>query len=260
MKRAYPSGDQKRRNTEFKRQTIENENTQSITLFFNSHDSDFNDDSANCFDENYMYVNAPEQLETIEQERNILIDSQDKQSVQAVCEQTEGEKEQEAEIDPYIDFLSMNDLFSFLWVFNSFNEDDIKKQATTLAEIYSNQLSLEIVDEMLFVKDSANFKLSASPKNILAEMLEMSLIDLFSNISIALRIFLTLPVSVAEAERTSSLQKRVKNYQRSTMKQGRLNGIATPSTNCDMARKLDFSTIIHDFASKKSRRLLNDSH
>ena len=113
MKRAYPSGDQKRRNTEFKRQTIENENTQSITLFFNSHDSDFNDDSANCFDENYMYVNAPEQLETIEQESDILIDSQDKQSVQAVCEQTEGEKEQEAEIDPYVDFSSMNNLFSF---------------------------------------------------------------------------------------------------------------------------------------------------
>jgi len=63
-----------------------------------------------------------------------------------------------------------------LWVFNS------KNQATTLAEIYSNQLSLKIVGEMLFLKDAANFKLSASPKNILAEMLEMSLINLFPNI------------------------------------------------------------------------------
>jgi len=44
------------------------------------------------------------------------------------------------------------------------------------------------------------------------------------------------------------------------MKQGRLNGVVTLSINYDMARKLDFSTIIHDFASKKSRRLLNDSH
>src|SRR6218665_1905767 len=210
MKCASPSGAQKRKNTEFKRQTIENQNTQSIKSFFNSHDSDcINDDSANCFDENYLYVNAPEQLETIEQESDILIDSQDKQSVQAVCEQTEGEKEQEAEIDPYIDFLSMNDLFSFLWVFNSLSEDDIKTQATTLAEIYSNQFSLEIVGEMLFLKDTyaANFKLSVSPKNILAEMLEMPLIDLFPNISIPLRTFLTLPVSVTEAECTFSSQK-----------------------------------------------------
>src|SRR6218665_342470 len=89
---------------------------------------------------------------------------------------------------------NINDLFSFLWVFNSLNKDDIKNQATTLAEIYSNQLSLEIVDEMLFLKDTyaENFKLSASPKNILAEMLEMSLIDLFPNISITLRIFFSL--------------------------------------------------------------------
>ena len=104
---------------------------------------------------------------------------------------------------------NINDLLSFLWVFNSLNKDDIKNQATTLAEIYSNQLSLEIVDEMLFIKDTyaAYFKLSALPKNILAEMLEKSLIDLFPNISIALRIFLTLPMSVAEAERTFTLQK-----------------------------------------------------
>src|SRR6218665_578533 len=64
------------------------------------------------------------------------------------------------------------------------------------------------------------------------------------------QVFLTLPVSVSEAERTFSLQKRGKNYLRSTMKQDRLNGIATLSINCDMARKLDFSTNIHDFASK----------
>src|SRR6218665_1993853 len=80
---------------------------------------------------------------------------------------------------------NINDLFSFLWVYNSPNKDDIKNQATTLAEIYSNQLSLEIVDEILFLKDTyaANFKLSASPKNILTEMLEKSLIDFFPNIS-----------------------------------------------------------------------------
>jgi len=117
---------------------------------------------------------------------------------------------------------------------------------------------------MLFLNDTyaANFKLSAFPKNILAEMLEMSLINLFPNISIALRIFLTLPVSVAEAEHTFSLQKRVKIYQCSTMKQDRLNEVTTLSFNCDKARKLGFSrpTIIHDFTSKKSRRLLNDSH
>jgi len=44
-------------------------------------------------------------------------------------------------------------------------------------------LSLEIVDEKLFLKDkptyAVNLKLSSMPKNILAETLDMSLIDLF---------------------------------------------------------------------------------
>ena len=74
----YPSGTQKRRNAEFKRQTTENENTQSIKLFFKSHDSDcINDDFANWFEENY--VRDQEIHETIEQESDILMDSQDKQ-------------------------------------------------------------------------------------------------------------------------------------------------------------------------------------
>src|SRR6218665_2408205 len=75
---------------------------------------------------------------------------------------------------------------------------------------------LRVLISLLSLKDwptyAANFKLSSTPKNILAETLEMSLIDLFPNISIALRIFLIFFVSVAEAKRTFSLQKRVKNY------------------------------------------------
>ena len=48
--------------------------------------------------------------------------------------------------------------------------------------------------EKLFLKDrptyAANFKLLSTPKNILAETLEMSLIDLFPNISTGFGIFL----------------------------------------------------------------------
>jgi len=57
-------------------------------------------------------------------------------------------------------------------VFNSLNEDHVKDQATDLSEIYTNQLSLQMVNEMLFLNDAyaAKFKLSYGPKNILAEI------------------------------------------------------------------------------------------
>ena len=83
-----------------------------------------------------------------------------------------------------------------------------------------------------------------------------SLENIFPNISISLRIFLTMPVSVAEGERTFSVQKRIKNYLRSNMKQERLNGLATLAKNNDLVRKLNFSNIIKQFASAKSRKLI----
>jgi len=78
--------------------------------------------------------------------------------------------------------------------------------------------------------------MSKSPKNILAETQELSLIDIFLNVSLTLRFFYLL-VSVAEAKRTCSLQKRLKNYQRSTMTQDRLTGLATLSISCEMDKK-----------------------
>ena len=53
-----------------------------------------------------------------------------------------------------------------------------------------------------------------------------------------------------EAKRTFSLQKRVKNYQRSTMTQKSLNEQATLSINCEIDIKRDFTTITHKYAEK----------
>ncbi|KAL9299582.1 putative HAT dimerization domain-containing protein [Arabidopsis thaliana] len=48
----------------------------------------------------------------------------------------------------------------------------------------------------------------------------------YPNTWIAYRILLTIPVSVALAERTFSKLKLIKKYLRSTMSQERLNGLA----------------------------------
>src|SRR6218665_1233920 len=102
---------------------------------------------------------------------------------------------------------------------------------------------------------AASFKLSSTPKNILADILEMPLIDLLPNNFHRLKNFFYLPVSVAEAKRTFSLQKPVKNYQRSEMMQERLNELATLSINCEIDLKLDLTTVIHDFADKSQENV-----
>ena len=54
-----------------------------------------------------------------------------------------------------------------------------------------------------------------------------------------------------EAKKTRT--SRSKSYTRSTMKQGRLNGLATISLENDVREKIKYEDIIEDFISKNTR-------
>ena len=82
----------------------------------------------------------------------------------------------------------------------------------------------------------------------------------FPNIDIALRILLTLPISVACGERSFSKLKLIKNYLRSTMTQDRLVGLATISIEHELACSLDLKSLIADFASAKARKINLNMH
>ena len=81
------------------------------------------------------------------------------------------------------------------------------------------------------------------------------LVDLYPNLSIALRLVLTMPVTVASGERSFSTLKLIKNYLRSTMSQERLSGLAIIAIENDISRKLDYSQLINDFMTLKNRRI-----
>jgi hypothetical protein len=67
---------------------------------------------------------------------------------------------------------------------------------------------------------------------------------------------LTIPVIVASAERSFSKLKLLKSYTRSTMKQERLNGLATTALKNDVLKKIKYEDITEDFFSKNTRRML----
>jgi hypothetical protein len=95
---------------------------------------------------------------------------------------------------------------------------------------------------------------SSRPLNALKYLAKFSLFDVFPNLWIALRILLTLPVSVASGERSFSRLKLIKNYLRSTMGQSRLNELGLLSIENDVARRIDFTDVISSFAKGKSRK------
>ena len=78
----------------------------------------------------------------------------------------------------------------------------------------------------------------------------------YPNAIIAYRILLTIPVTVASAERSFSKLKLLKSYMRSTMTQKRLNGLATIALEIDVLEKINYEDIIEAFISTNTRRMM----
>ncbi|XP_066398375.1 uncharacterized protein [Miscanthus floridulus] len=79
--------------------------------------------------------------------------------------------------------------------------------------------------------------------------------DCFPNASIAYRVLLTIPVTVASAERSFSKLKLLKSYLRSTMTQQRLNDLATIALESGLLEKIDYEHIIEDFISRNTKKM-----
>lgn len=77
----------------------------------------------------------------------------------------------------------------------------------------------------------------------------------FPNATIAYRILLTIPVTVASAERSFCKLKLLKTYLRTTMTQERLNALALIALESGMLDKIDYEYIIEDFVSKNAKRI-----
>ncbi|XP_065675644.1 uncharacterized protein LOC136091859 [Hydra vulgaris] len=96
---------------------------------------------------------------------------------------------------------------------------------------------------------------NSDPKSVLKCIYTSNVVEVFPNLSIALRILLTLPVTVASAERSFSKLKIIKSYFRSQMCQDRLVGLATISIEKEIADHLDIEDLVKDFAELKARKI-----
>ncbi|KAG8558188.1 hypothetical protein GDO81_016897 [Engystomops pustulosus] len=136
--------------------------------------------------------------------------------------------------------------------------EEINIHCNKLGEIlaHDNQWDIDAADLCHELKSVSRYIPTdcITPKSVLEYIAKTKMTSIFPNICIALRILLTLPVTVASGERSFSKLKLIKSYLRSTMTQERLIGLATISIEHELAQELDLNEAIRTFASQKARR------
>ncbi|XP_065658227.1 zinc finger MYM-type protein 1-like [Hydra vulgaris] len=144
--------------------------------------------------------------------------------------------------------------------YQKLSEAEIKSACSHFSQKYSCDVTEnELTEELLHIKQihTANFgKEPLAPFDLLNKISEMKLGELFRNIVIALRIFASIPVTVASSERLFSKLKLIKNFLRSTMGQERTSDLAILSIECLLAKNIDFHDVIEKFVKQKTRKII----
>ena len=130
---------------------------------------------------------------------------------------------------------------------------DIRHKASSLVEAYQCDLEEAFVEEIaLFLP---LFKTETSASQMLQQLINTKLVNSFPNVSVAIRIYLSILGTSCEGERSFSVLKRVKNYLRSTLRQQKLTALSLLCIEHELLRQVDVDDIIAQFATIKSRKV-----
>ena len=151
-------------------------------------------------------------------------------------------------------YRSICDKFRVLLNLGSEDLSSVREQAVELRTSYQSDLDENFTDEMIQFRCFMQSEQDKSPQNLLQVLLKCSLQSTIPNVFVALRIFLTLPVTNCEGERSFSQLARIKNELRTTQTQGRLCALSLMAIESELVRDLDFDEIVTEFANRRARK------
>lgn len=154
----------------------------------------------------------------------------------------------------------VSDSFMFLEPqrLSQLNDLEIIENADKLKEKYEKDISAAFALQLVLLKNT--FKSELDSISTIRDLLHLILIkhvelsSSFTEVISVLVLFLTLPVTVASAERSFSKLKLIKSFLRSTMSQDRIKALGLLSIEAEEASKMDVSELVMAFANHKARR------
>ena len=162
--------------------------------------------------------------------------------------------------DRFEQFQRYEEIFGFLLngKFKSISEDKLMEHCSQLQSFLEYKEHCDIYADELF--QELRYLKTLLPKDVTKSIDILNTIKSyweeggFQTVWVTYRILLTIPVTVASAERSFSKLKLIKTYLRTTMSQERLSGLAMISNENEYLDKLNYDDLIEDFASKNARR------
>ena len=140
--------------------------------------------------------------------------------------------------------------------FSSFLNTEFAKKAlnTTPSHSSTPAISLDQTNEDSDTEDDKKFNVESPELRIYRLLVSNNLEAVFPNTVIVFRIYLSMMVSNCSGERSFSKLKLLKTHLRSCMTQERLNSLVLLNIETNVLRGIDMSSLINDFALKKSRK------
>ncbi|KYQ54155.1 hypothetical protein ALC60_06952 [Trachymyrmex zeteki] len=173
-------------------------------------------------------------------------------------------------------YAHITEIFEFLCNLLTMDKDEIKIKAQNLVKIYHKDLQIDLIYELEQLipmikshpqgffsnlkaqEEKSNF---ISPFKVLNWIVQKQMIDVFPNVYIALRIFVTtnststtIPIANCEAERSFSVLKRIKNMYRAVMLDEQLTSLTRLAIESELLRSIDFNNLVQDFVKLKLRK------
>ena len=150
--------------------------------------------------------------------------------------------------------------FSFLSKLDTISVEELTNKATTLCQIYQDDIDENLKNELIQFRAIYRRFLHEKEKGISPESLMLKLIinkklDNFKNVEIVLRVYLTILVTNCSGERVFSKLKLIKDRLSTSMTEDTLNERTVLNSEFDIARELDFSNLIDQFAEIKCRKV-----
>ncbi|XP_034549984.1 52 kDa repressor of the inhibitor of the protein kinase-like [Notolabrus celidotus] len=155
----------------------------------------------------------------------------------------------------FSDFKEMAKLFTVLNP-KRFEHPDAEKKMLELARFYSEDISKpeEVVEEFhSFRKLYSELAMDLNSDAILPFLIANDMDRAYPNLAILHRIYKTIPISSASAERSFSRLKLIKSYLRSCMDEARLSNLTLLCVERDI--NIDKDRVVGRFATMKERRM-----